>query len=142
VTPTLRFVIVRSVGVLTAIVATTLLVAIVDRAWPDDASRTVGYPRWLLWAGLLSAAHLAGGLAGGGVAAALDHLRPRRSLAWVGAVVFILLSVPAVGAFDRPVELASMVSLNLVTLIGVLAGGVLVAARLKGTPSSSGDRVS
>jgi hypothetical protein len=130
------------VGVANAVVLTTLLATGVDVNWPDDVSRTVGYPRWLLWAGLLSAAHLAGGLAGGGVAAALDHLRPRRSLAWVGAVVFILLTVPAVGAFDRPVELASMVFLNLVTLIGVVAGGVLVAARLKGTPSSSGDRVS
>ena len=130
-TPTLRFVIVRSIGVLTAIVATTLLVAIVDRAWPDDVSRTVGYPRWLLWAGLLSAAHLVGGLAGGGVAAALDRLRPRASVAWVGTVVFILLSVPAVGAFDRPVEVASMVFLNLVTLIGVVGGGALVAATLK-----------
>ena len=130
-TPTLRFVIVRSVGVLTAVVATTLLVAIVDRAWPDDASRTVGYPRWLLWAGLLSAAHLVGGLAGGGVAVALDRLRPRPSVAWVGAVVFILLSVPAVGAFDRPVELASMVFLNLITVIGVVGGGALVAASLR-----------
>jgi lysylphosphatidylglycerol synthetase-like protein (DUF2156 family) len=117
--------------VATAVVLTTLLAAGVEVKWPDDASRTVGYPRWLLWAALLSAAHLAGGLAGGGVAAALDRLRPRSSVAWVGALVFILLSVPAVGAFDRPVELASMIFLNLVTLVGVVGGGAFVVARLR-----------
>jgi hypothetical protein len=129
-------------GVATAVVMTTVVVAAVDSRWPDDLSRTVGHSRWLMWATLLGAAHLVGGLVGGGVTAALDRLRPMRGVLWAGAVAFLILSVPVLGAFDRPVELASMVFLNLITLIGVGGGGALVAARLQGASSSSGDRVS
>jgi len=50
-------------------------------------------------------------------------------VAWVCVIAFIAMSIPVLGAFDRPVEMASMLVLNLVTALGVLVGGRLIGAR-------------
>ena len=113
-------------GGVTAVVVTTLLVHFIDRRWPDDMSRMAGYPRSLLWAGLLAVAHLVGGLCGGGVTAALAWSRPTKRAVWVALSVFLLLSVPALGAFDRPFEMGSMIALNVITALAIVAGAAIM----------------
>jgi len=124
-----RRVVALVVGVVAAVGITTALVLVVDNVWPDDSSRNLGEARWVYWAALLALVHFAGGLGGGAVSALLSSGRPARSVAWVCVIAFIVMSIPALGAFDRPVEMASMLVLNLVTALGVLAGGALIAWR-------------
>jgi hypothetical protein len=116
-------------GVVAAIVVTAVLAFAVGAVWPDDSSRTVGQPRWLYWAALLGSVHFIGGLAGGVVAAVLGSAQPIRRVFWVCVVAFAVMSIPAFGAFDRPIEMTSMIVLNLITALGILAGGRLIAVR-------------
>ena len=124
-----RRVVALVVGVVATVGITTALVMVVENAWPDDSSRNLGEARWVYWAALLALAHFAGGFGGGAVSALLSGGRPVRSVAWVCVIAFIAMSIPVLGAFDRPVEMASMLVLNLVTALGVLVGGRLIGAR-------------
>jgi hypothetical protein len=117
----------RVVGVLTSVVITTVLVTVVDLVWPEDGSRFLVGSRWVVWAAVLVVMHLVGGLTGGAATAALGRGRPITEATWVAGLAFVILCVPASGAFDRPVELASMVVLNVITVIGVFAGAALAA---------------
>lgn len=129
-TPPMRSATACTVGVLAAVTVTTALVLGVERSWPDDMSRSVGYPGWMGWAALLSAAHAVGGMAGGVFIALIDRSRPARTAFWSAVVTFIVLLVPALGAFDRPIEMGSMVFLNLLTSLGVFVGSAIVSALL------------
>ena len=119
-----------AVGLLAALAATIGLVVLIEGRSPDDMSRSVGYPGWMGWAALLSAAHAVGGIAGGVLIALIDRSRPARTAFWGAGVTFIVLSAPALGAFDRPIEMGSMVFLNLLTSLGIFVGSAIVSALL------------
>lgn len=116
-------------GVAAALVTTTVLVVVVDGLWPQDDSRFVVGSNWLGWALVLGIVHLTGGVVGGAATAGWGSDPPIGRIVWVGAVVFVTLSIPALGAFDRPVELASMTVLNVISVVGVLGGGLLIVRR-------------
>jgi len=124
-----RRVTVIGVVVISVIVATAVAMAIVEKIVPEEAARFPGHPKSTLWISLLAAAHMLGGSVGGCLVWAIGERNSWKEVAFVCVMLFFILGIPAISAFDRPVEMFWMLGFNVVA-IGSLMCSIIAMRKM------------
>jgi MFS family permease len=115
-----RRVAVVGVVVISVVLAIAAAMTLAEKIVPDESARFPGHPESNVWISLLTVAHILGGMLGGCLLAVIGDRDTWREAKYSCLLLFLILGVPAISAFDRPVAMSWMLGFNVVVIVSLL----------------------